>query len=334
MKPARRYAPASLLVLLFSLLILAGCREKDPFYSRNEALIRVLDAQDARSGKGADKYVIRGGNGHLFYLEDLRAAVTKWDHLDSNLALISRVSAGLKAKGVRLLLVPVPTKVEVYPALLGGRDGSDISPSKNLFLAGLDSLGVEYLDLRRDFAAARDSLRLFPHTDTHWDEDAIRLAAVRLAARLRPGLMAEGERDPESRAGSPAGLPAGTGQGSALIDSVLTGFQGDLADKFGLAETDTVRIRRVGNGKGGIYAEPDSAGILLFGDSFLNQYKRQSGHLGAHLSRELGVPVKTVHSLAGFIKGPDRILELVESLPRTRVVTWVFTSRSLMEQTF
>lgn len=305
-------ASAFILVLAFTGLLLAGCKNQDPFYSQNQGLIRVLDAQDKITSAAADKYVLRGEGGHLFYLEDLRAAVTKWKNQDSLPQSLRRLSDQLKARNIRLIIVPVPTKVEVHADLLSpGRNAFDVSPAKNALLENLDRLRLECLDLRKDFFLAKNDKRLFPHTDTHWDQDAILLAAERIARMISPPLPADGK--------------------PPLSDTLIAGFKGDLAEKFGLAESDTVRLKRVSDGEGGRYREPDSAGIILFGDSFLNQFKTHSAHLGAHLSRESGNPVKTVYSLAGLPKGPARILGLVEAFPGTKAVIWVFTSRSIME---
>ncbi|MDB6036102.1 MAG: hypothetical protein JWM16_6440 [Verrucomicrobiales bacterium] len=298
------------LPLAFACLSLSACRSKDPIYSPNAELIQVMDVQDKKSGPASDKYVLRGGD-HLFYLEDLRAAVIKWVHLDSNLRIVGGVSDRLKAKGIRLLVVPVPTKVETYPELLSGRNVFDVSPCKNLFLGGLDSLKVEYLDLRPEFFRVKNEKRLFPHTDTHWDEGAILLAARKIADQL--------------------GLHAPSGENLPVTDTTLMRFQGDMAAKFHLAESDTVRLRMVGDGNGGRYAEPDSAGVLLFGDSFLNQYRKYAAHLGAQLARETGAPVKTIYSLTAFTQGPDKINEVVTAFPQAKILIWVFTSRALME---
>lgn len=330
--------PFSRPILAAALLLFPGCRKNDPSgqFNLNRNLFEILGARDrlqvkpdgqSQGGTGAEtdgnglaaKYVIQGSRGQLFYLEDLRAALVEPGAFQAGLALIARVSAALKAKGVRLLVVPVPTKVEIHPELLGGRNVPDLSGSKDRFLNGLDSLKVGYLDLRPAFFTAKDSVRLFPRTDTHWDQSAIRLAAALIAARLQPDGEAIANR---------------SGGDEGLTDTALTGFRGDLAEKFELADSDTVRLQRVEDGSGGFRMEPDSAEIMLYGDSFLRQYSRYSAHLGAHLSRELGSPVKTIYSLKGFIEAPERIRELIEAYPRTRIVVWVFTSRSLLEITF
>ncbi len=300
-----------ILALAAAACLQTGCRGKDPFYAQNEALIRVLAQGDGKSAGDPEKYVLRGRGGHLYYLEDLRAAMLKWTYLEYNAKLIGELARRLRAKSIRLLVVPVPSKVETYPELLSGRDVYDVSPSKNLFLRRLDSLKVEYLDLRADFFAAKNTRRLFPHTDTHWDEDAIRLAAERMAYEL--------------------GMQAKPAQGFALKDTMLMGFRGDMAEKFRLPESDTVRLTMVTDGKGGRYAEPDSADVLLYGDSFLNQYKKYSAHLGAQLAWETGLPVKTVYSLAGFTQGPARIEAMAAAYPHVKTVVWVFSSRTLME---
>jgi hypothetical protein len=177
-------------------------------------------------------------------------------------------------------------------------------------------MGVAYLDLRGDFFSAKATQRLFPRTDTHWDAAAIELAAQAIAGKLGPG-----------KGLTAAVLPA--------RDTILYGFRGDLSEKFAASAfhslVDTVRPEIIGDGKGGRYREPDSADILLYGDSFLNQYKAHASHLGAHLARRMGVPVKSVYSLSGFTEGPSRIREILRAFPRTKAVVWVFTSRTLME---
>ena len=307
------YAPMALAVA--AVLAVSGCGSRDPFYARNLTLIDTLHAHDTIS-QPSRKYVIRGGAGQLFYLEDVRAAVTKWGSLESNAEAIGRLSADLSAKGKRLLVVPVPTKVETYPEWLGRADTGEVSPSKERFLAALAAVGVEFLDLWADFRKAKATSRLFPRTDTHWDQSAIDVAASAISARLR--LV----RDSAAGAGCDR-------------DTVLFGFRGDLAEKFQdpalQAETDTVPLRVACDTAAWPYALSDSARVMLYGDSFLNQYKRFGAGLGARLALRLGEPVRTIYSLAGFTDGPGKMRVLSEEAPGTRVVVWVFTSRTLME---
>lgn len=298
-------------------LLLSGCRKEDPFYARNRALIALLDAHE-RESDPAEKYVLKGKDGHLFYLEDLRAAVVKWPSLEDHARLIGAFADSLKGEGVSLLVVPVPTKVEIYPELLGGRASSELSPSKNHFLKRLDELGVAYLDLRGEFFRAKGEKRIFPRTDSHWDQDAIRMAARAIAAWKRAGR-------PDAR--GPVSPPP-------PIDTVVTGFQGDLAVKFGLdaaVHSDTLALSMVADAAGNRFREPEEFGMLLYGDSFLNQFQSHSAHLGAHLSRETGSPVRSVYSLNAFAKGPAKISAILAANPKVNTAVWVFTSRTLME---
>lgn len=293
--------------------IALGACERAGRESADPALVAVLREYEKRPTP-AGKYVVRGREGHLFYLEDLRAAVCPWLWLDSNAAMIGRLAARLKDQGVRFLVVPVPTKPELYPELLGGHASDRVCASRDKFLKALAALGAEAVDLRPALLAAKPGTRLYGKSDTHWDEGAIEVAAGVLADRLGGHASSEGR---------------------AVTDTVITGFRGDLSEKFPEPDihgvTDTVRLRRVGAIGGGPWAEPDSADVILYGDSFLNQYKRFGGHLGAHLSLRLGAPVRTIYSLSGFTQGPERIREILGDKPRGKTVVWVFTSRSLME---
>lgn len=316
MRPAPALAaPLSLACALALGLFTSACSPRRAPLPADPALVAILNAQDTLKDI-ARKYVVKGRDGHLFYLEEVRAAVSAWTFLDSNAALIGNLAAALEARGVRLLVVPAPTKVETYPEYLGARDVPEVGAAKGIFFNALDANGAEYLDLRAAFFSVKKDVRLFAKTDTHWDAAAIELAAEAISKRI--GV------DDSLRTSA-----------WTTWDTVIAGFQGDLAEKFGAPDIhglkDTIRVRRVLDAAGATWVEPDSARVILYGDSYLNQYKSLGGHLGAHLARCLGEPVKTVYSLAGFTDGPRKMRDLAEAFPDAKVVVWVFTSRTLME---
>lgn len=99
----------------------------------------------------------------------------------------------LAARNLRLIVVPIPDKEQIYRDLIprsawrGGQPPyASILPA---FVGGLHSNGVPVVDLSPTFMAARArGERLYWRDDTHWNETGIRLAAeeiARLVSALR-----------------------------------------------------------------------------------------------------------------------------------------------------
>ncbi|MFZ4766384.1 MAG: alginate O-acetyltransferase AlgX-related protein, partial [Roseimicrobium sp.] len=179
-------------------------------------------------GEGNQK-VFAGFDGWLFYLPDIKAltgygplkpepfSVMKDPELakvPAASACIEQFAAQLQARGVSLLLVPVPLKPMLYNEYIA--TGSSANwlkhPDAEAFYDGLRSKGVDVLDLTADFAKLRgerkhvhyleatsqnreiarqteEALKLkkdaFLKQDTHWTPDAMRLAAEKIAQHVK-----------------------------------------------------------------------------------------------------------------------------------------------------
>jgi hypothetical protein len=101
----------------------------------------------------------------------------------------------LKARGIELLLVPVPPKAAIYPEKIVpdfASPGDDAAPSLHHFYDELRARGVEVLDLTPLFVDNRDNERgpVFCKTDTHWSGVGCVLAAQAIAEKIRAKLPA------------------------------------------------------------------------------------------------------------------------------------------------
>lgn len=99
----------------------------------------------------------------------------------------------LNERGIQLLLVPVPSKAEIYPEkVLSDTDasGNDPSPSLRLFYDELRAKGVEVLALAPVLLEnrAKQQDAVFCKTDTHWSGLGCVLAAQAIAERIRAKL--------------------------------------------------------------------------------------------------------------------------------------------------
>lgn len=145
--------------------------------------MRYLTVGEGRKG------VVTGTEGWLFTAEEVRPLT---DDLDQSLARIARVRDRLAAAGTKLVIVPVPGKLDVHVAHSDPQTAEGIATLYDAFLSGLRDRKVAVLDSRAALRvdAARDAA--FFRTDTHWTPRGAENVARALAAS---GLVAQGETD-------------------------------------------------------------------------------------------------------------------------------------------
>jgi alginate O-acetyltransferase complex protein AlgJ len=143
--------------------------------------LRYLLVGEGRQG------VVIGDEGWLFTTEEVRPLT---DDLDQSLARIARVRNQLEESGARLVIVPVPGKLDVQVAHSDPETAAGVATLYDDFLAGLAARDVPVLDSRA--ALRRDSSQdvTFFRTDTHWTPHGARNVASALA---RSGLVPPGE---------------------------------------------------------------------------------------------------------------------------------------------
>ena len=107
---------------------------------------------------------------------------------DAHTALVA-FNEGLKARGIHLIVAPVPTSVTTHLHRLSDQiqPDRDLMPGYTEGLIKLIDDGVEVLDLRQAFAEASDpqSNPLMNRADFHWATGGVALAAELLAPRLQ-----------------------------------------------------------------------------------------------------------------------------------------------------
>jgi len=157
----------------------------------------------------------------------------------------------LKARGISLLLLPVPVKPMLYGDKLGGSAAVLQNQSYRDFAAQLEANSIKILDLSPALDAMRRSGgQTYLKTDTHWTPDGMDLAAKRVAAQIL------GVEPPDDS-------PVATTEISGLGDIVA---MLKLNNSRALFPLETIRLRDYRQS----YAR--DADILLLGDSFTNIY--------------------------------------------------------------
>ena len=292
---------------------------------REDMLALVKAARE----KQADAKIVEGSMGHLAPLEgvvrqcgDLDAlgksdgeAATEW----SSVSTCVDLSNQLWARGIDLIVVPIPAKFELYPEAFS-ESPPDVPTTlvRHRYMVALLELGVEVLDLYPAMSEAKKEGPVCLLTDSHWNDRAMGVASTLIAERLqRYAVVRERERieyaveDVVYRHRSP----------------LVKGFvSSDEQDDYAEVSDPGIRVIDI-TGEPYDYANNPYSPVLLFGDSYMMN-KRAGGTFAAHLAKELGMPVS---ALFQFFVTRDGVRALARKgkdyLDGRRVVVWFMNSR-------
>ena len=138
--------------------------------------------------KTAEPTSVEGVDGWRFLPAEIKHLLAGDPANDSKrpLETIVDLDQQLKKLGIRLIVVPIPTKVTIHPEFFDERlAGATASSPEAAFYEALRAKGVEVIDLTPDFAGSKDQGPLYCARDSHWNGRAIVLAAQKLAAALK-----------------------------------------------------------------------------------------------------------------------------------------------------
>jgi len=247
------------------------------------------------------------------------------------LACIVDFQKQLKARGIDLLLTPVPPKGSVYPGKLDpgfGAATDDAAPYLHLFYEELRSAGVEVLDLTETFRKNRENERgaVYCKTDTHWSGVGCVLAAQAIAEYARPKFAAQ----PKAKE------YAGEWKEKVIKGDLLELLPANAAKPEG----EPLEIRSVSEKGSGapVEADPNSP-ILLMGDSHtlvFHEFLAERAGLLDQLALETGIAPDLIGT-RGSGATPVRLSLYRRSLKdsgflsKKKLVIWCFTAREFTE---
>jgi hypothetical protein len=280
--------------------------------------------------------VVLGRRGWLFYRPSVRyvterqAGAPERDSADP-LAAIRSFRDQLRARGIRLLVVPVPNKESIYPGMLARRAedaGVIVCEQTRRLLDQLDQYGIEHVDLFEEFRRAkqeerqRGPSRLYLSQDSHWSPEGARVAAVAVARHV----LASGS---VNRGGQTHGLRSVTVLRHGDLIEILRAPEIERA-----LEPERVECLQVLQAAGRTpYRDAPEAEVLILGDSFLRIYEQdEPGAAGfiAHLARELGQPLSSIVNDGGastLVR--QELARRPTLLGNKRLVIWEFAERDI-----
>jgi hypothetical protein len=278
-----------------------------------------------------------GREGFLFYRNSMDYVVggdlQKQPQNKNPFPVIVEFKDFLKECGVDFLVVPVPTKVEVFPdKLLSGKFDIQKLPVLNPYgrklLLELTQAGVEVVDLLPAFLKARAERKpedepLYQPLDTHWTDRGLRLAAGIVAERIK---RYPWYKDLEKSAVE------------FSVEKVTFKLRGDLVSRLAPREQpkyqpDTRVGHKVKLPDGTLYDDDLESSIVLLGDSFTAVFQRtpcRNAGVSAHIAERIRYPLDLVMSYGGG-PGVRKVLlrRGVDDLKKRRLVIWLFTARDM-----
>lgn len=203
----------------------------------------------------------------------------------------------LAARGIRLILLPAPTKAMIHPEALapsyaGGAAGAALhNPSFPELKAALEAAGVLVYDPAATLARRRRETGepAFLGTDSHWSPGAVDAVARELADRIR--LLEVPFARPATRWRRRGADVEGVGDLARTLR---------LPDWGRLYPPQTVRLERVVDERGRPWTSDPRAEVLLLGDSFTNVFSEP----GLGWGRAAGLAEQLAYHLG---RGVDRI---------------------------
>jgi hypothetical protein len=284
----------------------------------------------------AGEKAVVGRHGWLFYRPSVRYVVERQTGAPESesadpLPAIRSFRGQLQARGIRLLVVPVPNKESVYPGMLAKRAegaGVVVCEQTRRLLDQLEQCGIEHVDLFEVFRRAKQEESrprprpLYLAQDSHWSPEGARVAAGAVARRV---------------------LDGGTvnrGDHAYVERSVTVRRHGDLVEMLQVQqieralEPESVACLQVVQSDGRApYRDALESEVLILGDSFLRIYEQdEPGAAGfiAHLARELGQPLTSIVNDGGastLVR--QELARRPTLLVNKRLVIWEFAERDI-----
>jgi alginate O-acetyltransferase complex protein AlgJ len=328
--------------LLFLFMVAAvslPAQMQEKFAADLATTVANLEKKNAAAAMGAEGWLFFGGELRLLSLgkfwgnEAAKGSRAHKPELADPVPAILDFQQQLKARGIDLLVVPVPPKASIYPEkIVPGYDGrtNDPAPTLHRFYEELRSAGVDVLDLSSLFLQKRDDSRgpVFCKTDSHWSGIGCALAAAAIAEKV-------GTKWANANKGNEYGAEWKEVQISGDLDGLLA----KDGPKPGPEKISVQVVSRKGSGAA---VEPDAnSPLLLLGDSHTlvyHDFLAERAGLLDQLAFQLGFAPDLIGT-RGSGATPVRINLYRRSvkdagyLAKKKVVVWCFAAREFTEAT-
>ena len=309
------------------------------FTNELAATFQKLEKKNAAAGAGEDGWLFFAGELRLLSLgqfwgdEAAKVSRARKPELANPVPAIVDFQHQLKARGIELVVVPVPPKAAIYPEkIVPGFDlrSHDPAPVLRQFYEKLRAAGIDVLDLSPVLIQNREHPRgaVFCKTDSHWSGIGCVLAAQAIAEHARRKLAAPAVRKEYV-----------SDWNEVQINGDLGGLLPPEARKPALEKISVQSVSEKGTGA---TVEPDpNSPVLLLGDSHTlvyHDFLAERAGLIDQLALELGFAPDLIGT-RGSGATPVRINLYRRSLrdpgylAKKKMVVWCFAAREFTEAT-
>lgn len=309
---------------------------------------RAAAFAEAAAAKVAEKPNVQGADPEWFFLvrELKQMALGKfweknWAEIAQNqtdpLPSMVEFQSLLKAKGVDLIIVPVPAKASIYPDRLDASFAPGDPWPLTPYLEKMKAAGLSVIDLEpvmRQYREAQPGERLWCAQDAHYSPLACEIVAGLVKKEIEKGEWYGAQAKEELKRSDPAPLE--------IVGDQIKGseWEGKVAK-----ETLTVRYAGRADGERVSPVAPDPASpVLLMGDSHTLVFQEgASGGMHAkgaglfdQLSYECGFPIDLVGVRgSGLVQARRNLFMAATQTPdyweKKKVVVWVFSVREFTQ---
>jgi alginate O-acetyltransferase complex protein AlgJ len=292
----------------------------------------------AKKASMGDSLAIAGDDGWFFLRSELRHIGTGqfWGEAAKKVSQASSPDKAdplpaildfheqLKAKGIELIMMPVPCKALVYPEKINKVASQRIDTAHQQFFKVLEEKGVKVVDLGAVFLEEKSNPRiplLYCKSDSHWSPYACQVAAKQIKKQFKAPAWLDGKPERFTTKQEPRTIT------------------GDLADGKGSEVLPTLVVQ-----SRGASLEDKASPILLLGDSHTLVFHAGAelhgtgAGLADHLAAELGLAVDVIGVRgSGATSARVNLLRRIKADPRylagKKVVIWCFAAREFTEST-
>ena len=309
------------------------------FTSELATRFQNLEKKKAAAGAGEDGWLFFAGELRLLSIgrfwgdEAAKISRARKPELANPIPAIVDFHHQLRARGIELVVVPVPPKAAIYPEkIVPGFDlaSHDPAPVLRQFYEELRAAGIDVLNLSPVLIQNREHARgpVFCKTDTHWSGIGCVLAAQAIAEHARRKLAAPRVRKEYV-----------SDWNEVQISGDLTGLLPPDARKPG---PEKISVQTVSEKVTGATVEPDpNSPVLVLGDSHTlvyHDFLAERAGLIDQLALELGFAPDLIGT-RGSGATPVRINLYRRSLrdpgylAKKKMVIWCFAAREFTEAT-
>ena len=218
----------------------------------------------------------------------------------------------LEARGIKLVVVPVPDKLQIEAEHYSEKlSGGIVAPQYEEWVDALQDEGVIVVDAVEEFLEKNEETPMFEAYESHYTSAGRQLLAQMIADTIN-------EMDLD--------VPRGEW---FLRDTVVPGTGNLYHLKYNSYPDYAVRVLKTVDAEGKRYHASKDAPIVVIGDSNADFGWNSSSNIGAYIAQATGIKTFTRSRIGGGNLGPTLFEGRSEFLEGKKMVVWVFDGREL-----